>query len=178
MADQTLVPAAQLAAKAKTPFPGESEAYRDARRALLEEEIEFRRHMTRLVEQRRALPDGPAVDKNYRFKDANGADIGLLDLFGDNDTLVSYFWMYGPQRERPCPGRGNREDRDERGDHIARVCAGDDDVRAQLSELLRSERAAEGVSQKPGKGWPGHFRRRSVARGAGAFATASPAISP
>lgn len=103
MADQTLVPAAQLAAKAKTPFPGESDAYREARRALLEEEIEFRRHMTRLVEQRRALPDGPVIEKDYRFKDANGADIGLLDLFGDNDTLVSYFWMYGPQRERPCP---------------------------------------------------------------------------
>lgn len=103
MADQTLVPAAQLAAKAKTPFPGESEAYREARRSLLEQEIEFRRHMTRLVEQRRALPDGPVIEKDYRFKDANGADIGLLDLFGDNDTLVSYFWMYGPQRERPCP---------------------------------------------------------------------------
>lgn len=103
MANQTLVPAAELAAKAKTPFPGESEAYRDARRALLEEEIEFRRHMTRLVEQRRALPDGPVIEKDYRFKDANGADIGLIDLFGDNDTLVSYFWMYGPQRERPCP---------------------------------------------------------------------------
>lgn len=103
MADQTLVPAAQFAAKGRTPFPGESEAYRDARRALLEEEIEFRRHMTRLVEQRRALPDGPVIEKDYRFKDANGADVGLLDLFGDNDTLVSYFWMFGPQRERPCP---------------------------------------------------------------------------
>ncbi|KQW73466.1 hypothetical protein ASE17_11160 [Phenylobacterium sp. Root77] len=103
MADQTLVPAAELAAKAQTPFPGESEAYRAARRALLAEEIEFRRHMTRLVEQRRALPDGPVVAANYRFKDASGAEVGLLDLFGDKDTLVSYFWMYGPQRERPCP---------------------------------------------------------------------------
>jgi predicted dithiol-disulfide oxidoreductase (DUF899 family) len=27
----------------------------------------------------------------------------LLDLFGDRQTLVTYFWMYGPQRERPCP---------------------------------------------------------------------------
>ena len=26
-----------------------------------------------------------------------------MDLFGDKDTLVTYFWMYGPQRERPCP---------------------------------------------------------------------------
>ena len=29
--------------------------------------------------------------------------MGLRDLFGDKDTLVTYFWMYGPQRERPCP---------------------------------------------------------------------------
>ena len=26
-----------------------------------------------------------------------------MDLFGDKDTLVTYFWRYGPQRERPCP---------------------------------------------------------------------------
>ena len=52
-----LTPAADLAAKARTPFPGESEAYRQARQALLQEEIEFRRQMTRLVEQRRALPE-------------------------------------------------------------------------------------------------------------------------
>lgn len=59
--------------------------------------------MTRLAEQRRALPEGPTVDKNYRFHDANGVDVGLIDLFGDKDTLITYFWMYGPQRERPCP---------------------------------------------------------------------------
>ena len=59
--------------------------------------------MTRLVEQRRALPDGPEIVKDYRFKDANGEELGLIDLFGDKDTLVTYFWMYGPQRARPCP---------------------------------------------------------------------------
>lgn len=99
----SLAPADVLAAKATTPFPGESDAYRAARRALLAEEIEFRRHMTRLVEQRRALPPGPVIDKDYRFRDAKGADAGLIDLFGHHDTLVTYFWMYGPERERPCP---------------------------------------------------------------------------
>ncbi len=98
-----VVPAPELAAKARTPFPGESDAYRDARKALLAEEIEFRRHMTRVAEQRRALPPGPVITKNYRFKDANAKDVGLIDLFGDHDTLVTYFWMYGPERERPCP---------------------------------------------------------------------------
>jgi predicted dithiol-disulfide oxidoreductase (DUF899 family) len=97
------IPAAELARKARTPFPGESATYRAARQALLAEEIEFRRHMTRLGEQRRALPPGPVVEKNYRFKDENGFEVGLIDLFGAKNTLVTYFWMYGPQRERPCP---------------------------------------------------------------------------
>jgi predicted dithiol-disulfide oxidoreductase (DUF899 family) len=99
----TLKSATTLAKHTKTPFPGGSAEYRKAREALLAEEIEFRRHMTRLTEQRRALPPGPVIEKNYRFKDANGAEIGFLDLFGKHDTLVSYFWMFGPQRERPCP---------------------------------------------------------------------------
>jgi predicted dithiol-disulfide oxidoreductase (DUF899 family) len=103
MATKSLVPTAELIKKRRALFKAESDAYRAARTALLAEEIEFRRHMTRLVEQRQALPPGPVIEKNYRFKDANGAELGLLDLFGDKPTLVSYFWMYGPQRERPCP---------------------------------------------------------------------------
>ncbi len=99
----SLPSASQLATKAKTPFPGASADYEHARRALLAEEIEFRRHATRLVEQRRALPPGPVIIKNYRFMDEQGFDVGLIGLFGDKDTLVTYFWMYGPQRERPCP---------------------------------------------------------------------------
>src|SRR5436190_10844906 len=99
----TLTSATQLAAKAKTPFPGASAEYDKARKALLAEEIEFRRHMTRLGEQRRALPPGPVIAKHYRFKDANGSELGLIHLFGDHDVLVTYFWMFGPQRERPCP---------------------------------------------------------------------------
>lgn len=103
MPTETLIPAVQLADKITNSFPGESDDYRAARRALLAEEIEFRRHMTRLTELRRALPAGPEIKKDYRFHDANGVDVGLIDLFGEKDTLVTYFWMYGPQRERPCP---------------------------------------------------------------------------
>lgn len=99
----TLKSADELSRLPRPRFPGESPEYSEARRALLAKEIEFRRHMTRLVEQRRALPPGPVVEKNYRFKDANGEEVGLPDLFGDRDTLVTYFWMFGPQRERPCP---------------------------------------------------------------------------
>ena len=39
---QNLVPAETLARKAQTPFPGETDAHRKAREALLAEEIEFR----------------------------------------------------------------------------------------------------------------------------------------
>jgi predicted dithiol-disulfide oxidoreductase (DUF899 family) len=103
MTSRTLNPAQHLAKTAHTPFPGESREYREARQELLAEEIEFRRHMTRLAAQRQALPPGPTIKKDYRFKDANGENVGLRELFGDHDTLVTYFWMYGPQRERPCP---------------------------------------------------------------------------
>ncbi len=103
MTISALIPADELSRLSRPHFPGESAEYREARRALLAEEIEFRRHMTRLTEQRRALPPGPVVEKDYRFIDANGNETGLIDLFGERDTLVSYFWMYGPQRARPCP---------------------------------------------------------------------------
>lgn len=98
---QTLSAAPALASRRRA-FPGEDEAYTKARKSLLAEEIDLRRKMTRLAEQRRALPPGPLM-QDYRFKDANGAEMGLAELFGEHDTLVSYFWMYGPERERPCP---------------------------------------------------------------------------
>ena len=102
MAIKALTPAPELAAL-REPWPGESKDYGTARADLLAAEIDLRRQMTRLTEQRMALPPGPVIDRDYRFKDANGDEVGLIDLFGEHDTLVSYFWMYGPARERPCP---------------------------------------------------------------------------
>ena len=99
----SLIPAAELAAKRRAPFPGESPAYTEARQALLTQEIELRRHLARVADQRRALPPGPVIEKDYRFLDRSGAQMGLVDLFGGHPTLVTYFWMYGPQRQRPCP---------------------------------------------------------------------------
>jgi predicted dithiol-disulfide oxidoreductase (DUF899 family) len=98
-----LAPATELAARGHKPWPGESAAYSNARTALLAEEIELRRHIQRVAAQRRALPPGPAPAKDYRFLDADGRERGLADLFGRHDTLFLYFWMYGPERERPCP---------------------------------------------------------------------------
>jgi predicted dithiol-disulfide oxidoreductase (DUF899 family) len=98
-----LIPAARLATKRRPAFPGESRAYADARQSLLAREIELRRDLERVAELRRALPPGPLIERDYRFIDPKGAEIGLADLFGAHDTLVTYFWMYGPQRDRPCP---------------------------------------------------------------------------
>ena len=83
-------------------WDGESADYRQARTTLLAEEIELRRQIQRVAEHRRALPVGP-IAKDYRFLDEQGNELGLADLFGRHDTLFTYFWMFGPQRARPCP---------------------------------------------------------------------------
>jgi predicted dithiol-disulfide oxidoreductase (DUF899 family) len=101
-AAEALVPAREMAEASPVRWPGESAEYRRARTALLAEEIELRRSIQRLAERRRALPPGP-IAKDYRFLDEQGRELGLADLFGRHDTLFSYFWMYGPERERPCP---------------------------------------------------------------------------
>src|SRR5688572_22385805 len=97
-----LKPARELADASKTRWAGESAAYRAARTALLADEIALRRQIQRVAEHRRALPPGP-VAKDYRFLDDQGREIGLTDLFGEHDALLTYFWMFGPERERPCP---------------------------------------------------------------------------
>lgn len=94
--------ARQMAAKSAWPYPNESAEYRDARTALLAEEIELRRHIERVAELRRALPPGGEVTVDYRFDSAHGP-VGLADMFGDKQTLLTYSWMFGPERERPCP---------------------------------------------------------------------------
>ena len=98
---QNLVPANELA-NTGLHYPNESPEYRRARTALLAEEIELRRHIERVAEQRRALPLGGKIPEDYRFVAENGP-ARLSDLFGRHDTLVIYNFMYGPQRARPCP---------------------------------------------------------------------------
>jgi predicted dithiol-disulfide oxidoreductase (DUF899 family) len=101
-ATDTLIPAAELARNNPVRMPNESTEYRAARTALLAEEIELRRHIERVAAQRRALPPGGVVRGDYRFQgEAGTADIA--GLFGDKQTLAVYSYMFGPQRERPCP---------------------------------------------------------------------------
>ena len=99
---QQIRPAIELASLNGVRFPNESDEYRRARNALLAEEIELRRHIERVAEQRRALPPGGKVPKDYRFQGENGP-VAFSGLFGDQQTLVVYSYMFGPQRERPCP---------------------------------------------------------------------------
>ncbi len=97
-----LPPANDLAALNEHRIPGESPEYRRARTALLAEEIALRRQIERVAEQRRALPPGAPVLKDYRFEGERGL-LGFTDLFGDHQTLIVYNFMFGPERERPCP---------------------------------------------------------------------------
>jgi len=103
MADsRTLMLAEQMAAKNTAHFPNESAAYRAARNALLAEEIELRRHVERVAAQRRELPMGGEVPRDFEFVSEAGL-VRLSELFGDKDTLMVYSMMFGQERKAPCP---------------------------------------------------------------------------
>jgi predicted dithiol-disulfide oxidoreductase (DUF899 family) len=118
---EALIPAAQLAKDGPVRIKNESAEYRAARTALLAEEIELRRHIERVAQQRRNLPPGGPVDGDYRFMTEDGPT-DFAGLFGDKQTLGVYSYMFGPQRERPCPmctnllgaWEGNARDLDQR----------------------------------------------------------------
>ena len=85
-------------------FPNESTAYREARNALLAEEMELRRQIERVAAHRRALPKGGEVKEDYVFEGESGRT-KLSELFAPGkETLAIYSFMFGPERERPCPG--------------------------------------------------------------------------
>ncbi|WP_254065598.1 MULTISPECIES: DUF899 family protein [unclassified Acidisoma] len=99
---ETLTPASELARNNRVRILNEGAEYRAARTALLAEEIELRRHIERVAAQRRALPPGGEVIGKYSFQGENGA-MDFAALFGDKSTLALYSYMFGPQRDRPCP---------------------------------------------------------------------------
>ncbi|NUO49490.1 MAG: DUF899 family protein [Polyangiaceae bacterium] len=89
-------------------FPGESQRYRDERNALLEDEMELRRFIERVAAKRRRLPPGGLVPHDYVFErqGAGGPEkVKMSELFSPKmQTLAIYSFMFGPERERPCPG--------------------------------------------------------------------------
>jgi predicted dithiol-disulfide oxidoreductase (DUF899 family) len=92
-------------------FPGESAAYRTARDELLRQELALRRATEAVASARRALPPGGALPQDYAFTRREGGREGgaerrvrLSELFRPgHDTLAIYSWMFGPEREAPCP---------------------------------------------------------------------------
>ena len=93
---------------ARMAFPNESQAYREARTALLDAEIALRRQTEEVARMRRELPPGGEVPEDFVF-DRIGADfrsekVKLSDLFGEHSTLLLYSYMFGPERDSPCPG--------------------------------------------------------------------------
>ena len=48
------------------------------------------------------MPPGGEVTKRYEFE-GEGGKVTLADLFGNKQTLMVYSYMFGPQREKPCP---------------------------------------------------------------------------
>src|SRR5579863_4490436 len=69
---QTLAPARELAETNKVHFPNETAAYRKARNALLVEEIELRRHIERVASERRMLPPGGEIPRDFEFVSLQG----------------------------------------------------------------------------------------------------------
>src|SRR6202044_882720 len=86
---QQLIPAKDLAATNEAHFPNESGEYRAARNALLVAEIELRRQLERVAEQRRALPPGGEIPEDFELT-LEGGTVRLSGLFGGKVTLMVY----------------------------------------------------------------------------------------
>jgi predicted dithiol-disulfide oxidoreductase (DUF899 family) len=93
---------------ARMRFPNESAGYRAARNTLLDAEIALRRQTEAVAEMRRALPPGGELPEDYVFERI-GADfrpekVKLSELFGEFPSIMIYSFMFGPERDEPCPG--------------------------------------------------------------------------
>lgn len=92
-------------------FPGESEEYRAKRDELLESEIELRRQLEEVGRQRRSLPLGGKLPRDYVFEEG-GMDLSdtetvkqtrFSELFQDDKpNLFIYSFMFAPDAEKPC----------------------------------------------------------------------------
>jgi predicted dithiol-disulfide oxidoreductase (DUF899 family) len=93
---------------ARMSFPGESAEYRSARNVLLDAEIALRRQTEAVAAMRRALPPGGEVPEDFVFERIGAhcrpEKVRLSELFGHNRSLLLYSYMFGPERDSPCPG--------------------------------------------------------------------------
>ena len=89
-------------------FPNESAAYREARDTLLDAEIALRRQTEAVAALRRALPAGGEVPEDFVFERIGAHSrpeaARLSELFGEFPSILVYSFMFGPERDSPCPG--------------------------------------------------------------------------
>lgn len=89
-------------------FPNESPEYREERAALLDAEVALRRQIEAVAAQRRALPPGGIVPEDYVFERIGAHQrpetVKLSELFGDHPDIILYSFMFGSERDKPCPG--------------------------------------------------------------------------
>ena len=89
-------------------FPNESAEYRAARNALLDAEIALRRQTEAVAAMRRALPPGGEVPEDFAFErigaHSRPEQVRLSDLFGEHRSIMIYSFMFGSERDSPCPG--------------------------------------------------------------------------
>src|SRR3546814_14915441 len=89
-------------------FPNESTEYRTARNALLDAEIALRRQLEAVAAQRRALPPGGAVPKDFVFErigaNQRPEQVKPSELFGDHPSILLSSFMYEHERDPPCTG--------------------------------------------------------------------------
>ena len=74
----------------------------EASRRLVAREKELTRAHDRLAQERRALP-WVRIDKDYRFHSHQGEQ-RLVDLFGEDEQLLVYHFMFAPGDEAGCVG--------------------------------------------------------------------------
>lgn len=162
----TLIPAMELARENPIRILNESAEYRAARTALLAQEIELRRQIERVAALRRALPPGGPVTGDYRFVGEEGP-VGFKDLFAGKPTLITYNYMFGPERERPCPMCTNLLDS---WDGVA------DDVAQQASLVVIARSSIERLAAwKKERGWK---NLRLYSDGDSGYSRAYGAIAP
>ena len=93
-------------------FPNEPDDYRNARDELLTAEIELRRSLDKVAQQRKTLTLGGRLKEDYIFIEG-GSDLNdtetiketrFSELFEHNKhNLIIYSLMYAPDAESPCP---------------------------------------------------------------------------
>ena len=78
------------------------EQWQAARDALMVKEKAHTRAKDALNAERRRLPM-VRIERDYRFTNPAGSDVGLIDLFGGRRQLVIYHFMFHPDWEQGCP---------------------------------------------------------------------------